>query len=353
MSEDKVYQMLWDCEYCGTRELLGYNHRHCPNCGARQDASKRYFPTDQNKTIVRNHKYGGIDLLCPQCCATNSFNTKCCTNCGVSLFDAQGVRINAERVVDPNSPGSSPKSSTTPGSANSSSQVDASLPRVSPPTSSASSASMGARKGVFGCGIVGVGIAVVALVLVCLAVLFFAYNSCAKRDAAFKVTGHTWTAEIPIEVYKLSKNSKPCSAMPPGAMDVSRQKQAPQCKTVQVDLGDGTFKESERCTDVEDLCSYSVGEWKEQRVAKKTGGLDDKLEWPQTSLSRTGLCDGCEREGERKATYRVNFARTDSKGDYSCDYRDAAQWRTFTVGSNWKGTVGGFGGINCSSLTAQ
>ena len=36
--------MLWDCESCGTKKLLGVAHRHCPNCGAVQDEERRYFP---------------------------------------------------------------------------------------------------------------------------------------------------------------------------------------------------------------------------------------------------------------------------------------------------------------------
>ena len=34
MGDERVYEMLWDCAFCGTQKLLGLQHRHCPSCGA-------------------------------------------------------------------------------------------------------------------------------------------------------------------------------------------------------------------------------------------------------------------------------------------------------------------------------
>ena len=57
------FEMLWDCPNCGTDKLLGLTHRHCPNCGAAQDPSKRYFPADDQKVAVENHPYQGAELV--------------------------------------------------------------------------------------------------------------------------------------------------------------------------------------------------------------------------------------------------------------------------------------------------
>ena len=46
------YEMLWDCPHCDTKKNLGVTHRHCPNCGAPQDASKRYFPSDVSAALA-------------------------------------------------------------------------------------------------------------------------------------------------------------------------------------------------------------------------------------------------------------------------------------------------------------
>jgi len=55
--------MLWDCEFCGTKKLLGKTHRFCPNCGAQQDPKARYFPSDEEKVAVKDHVYVGVDKI--------------------------------------------------------------------------------------------------------------------------------------------------------------------------------------------------------------------------------------------------------------------------------------------------
>ena len=64
---EKTYEMMWDCEYCGSDKLLGVTHRYCPECGAAQNPDKRYFPPDDQKVAVQDHKYVGADLKCPAC----------------------------------------------------------------------------------------------------------------------------------------------------------------------------------------------------------------------------------------------------------------------------------------------
>ena len=58
------YEMLWDCPCCSTPKLLGITHRHCPNCGAPQDATKRYFPPAGEEVAVENHPFQGKDKVC-------------------------------------------------------------------------------------------------------------------------------------------------------------------------------------------------------------------------------------------------------------------------------------------------
>ena len=56
--EETHYEMLWDCEYCGTDKLLGVSQKFCPNCGSAQNAEKRYFPKDDEKVAVADHDHG-------------------------------------------------------------------------------------------------------------------------------------------------------------------------------------------------------------------------------------------------------------------------------------------------------
>jgi hypothetical protein len=67
-----IYEMVWDCQCCGARKLLGLSHRHCPSCGAQQDPSSRYFPADHEKVAVQNHEFVGADTQCRYCGGASS-----------------------------------------------------------------------------------------------------------------------------------------------------------------------------------------------------------------------------------------------------------------------------------------
>ncbi|MDQ7024021.1 MAG: zinc ribbon domain-containing protein, partial [Anaerolineae bacterium] len=82
MSEGKTYEMLWDCQFCGTKRNLGLTHRFCPNCGAPQNPDARYYPSDEDKIEVRDHEYVGVDVTCPACGELNSAAAEFCGQCG-------------------------------------------------------------------------------------------------------------------------------------------------------------------------------------------------------------------------------------------------------------------------------
>ena len=48
----RTYEMLWNCQFCGTKKLLAKTHKHCPNCGGAQDPRWRFFPSDAEKVAV-------------------------------------------------------------------------------------------------------------------------------------------------------------------------------------------------------------------------------------------------------------------------------------------------------------
>ena len=87
-----VYEMLWDCQYCGTKKNLGLTHRFCPNCGAPQNPDSRYFPSDDEKVAVHNHRYVGVDVTCPACSELNSGASEFCSQCGAPLTEAAEAR---------------------------------------------------------------------------------------------------------------------------------------------------------------------------------------------------------------------------------------------------------------------
>jgi hypothetical protein len=95
-SSEQPYEMLWDCDHCDTKGLLGKSQRHCPECGAKQNPDKRYFPEEGKEQRVDGHKYEGADRQCPSCNAAISANAKNCTNCGTpqdGWKEVKGVEI--------------------------------------------------------------------------------------------------------------------------------------------------------------------------------------------------------------------------------------------------------------------
>ena len=95
----KTYEMFWDCGYCGSTELLGKTHRHCPACGAAQDAGARYFPPEDKKVAVEDHVYVGSDFVCANCSAPCSARAAHCGNCGAAIGDDDGrVTLVRERA---------------------------------------------------------------------------------------------------------------------------------------------------------------------------------------------------------------------------------------------------------------
>ena len=101
----KTYEMLWSCEYCGAKKLLGKTHRHCPECGAAQDPARRYFPSEEEKVAVEDHVFVGADVHCPACKAPMSKAAKHCAECGAPLEGGGEVA----RIAEPAAPGQGKK----------------------------------------------------------------------------------------------------------------------------------------------------------------------------------------------------------------------------------------------------
>lgn len=334
---DAVYEMLWDCKYCGQKKLLGLTHRFCAGCGAPQDPAARYFPADHEKVAVHAHPYVGADVACPACRQPMSRAAKCCTNCGGPLDRGAEVARRADVVVPPGGGWPPP---TPMGMA-------AVAPR--PPAKS--------RGLVF--GIVGGVLALVAgLVLVA---IFW------KREGVFEVRAHAWERSIAVERYQPVRKTMWCDDKPFGARELSRRREqrstnrvqdGETCGTRKKDLGNGSYKEVRECTPkykevpvMADRCDVELLEWHVDRTLREKGtSPSDPPRWPSVSIARSGTCVGCEREGARSETYTVSFVDTKTGKDASCDLPQA-KWATFATGSKWKGKVRVItSGLDCDAL---
>ncbi|MCB9673581.1 MAG: zinc ribbon domain-containing protein [Alphaproteobacteria bacterium] len=344
-----TYEMFWDCDRCGTEKLLGKTHRHCPNCGAPQDPGRRYFPPEEEKVAVEDHKYVGADRRCVSCDTPNSAAAEFCTNCGNALEGAGSVSMKAEVEAGMQSGTRKPAKAPDPG------------PAKKPEASGGSGAGAAAAgMGLFGMGCLGlVAVVFVGFLIVCLLNLFW------TESADLTVKGHTWTRSIELEKLSVSNESDWCNEMPANAKNVKRTekkksskkvKDGEDCKTKNVDQGDGTFKTKKECTPryreepvMAAWCSWEAEKWKTFDTKKSTGtGLDSKPEWPKVSVD-TCQTLGCSRQGEKKEVYTVELAEADGS-KHTCDLKEP-KWRTMAVGSKWTGTKAVLtGGLKCTDL---
>lgn len=336
-SNEKTYEMQWDCEYCDAKKLLGKTHRHCPNCGAQQNPDKRYFPTDEEKVAVENHQYVGADKACRSCQAPNSAITKFCTNCGAAMDDAAEVN----KVDDSDEQAMDFTSASSP-----------------PPTPSNKR-----RLGI----IIAVSVLLAAIGAV---IAIFLVD----QDVRLTVKSQTWQREIQIERFTKVKETKWCNAMPIKAYHISRSKEirshekipdGQDCKTKRVDQKDGTFKEKQVCTTkykkkpvYDNKCRYTIDKWKAFRSVTAKGDSKTPPNWPKVELHNSpasatiGISRlGRQRQGKRISTYKVSLAANDGKS-HECKFEET-KWSTFKKGSKWTGESGMLtGNVDCDSLVS-
>jgi hypothetical protein len=364
----KTYEMLWDCRYCGARKNLGKTHRHCPNCGAPQDATERYFPAENEKVAVEHHAFVGADIQCRACAFWNGRASTCCGNCGSQIQDGREVQRRHDQIAGPGgfqgevaamaqqehlaraammgahgaqgAPGATPPGAWTQ-------QHGAGLPpRKRGPS----------RVVLVGLGIGGILLAVVACIV----------TAMWTKDATLAVVAQTWTREIAVESFQTVRDSSWCDATPADARDVSRRRDVRShkevrdgetCSNQRVDNGDGTYSERRECTPTyreepvyDDKCHYTVDRWRTVRTARASGTHAETPSWPRVDLACTGNRLGCEREGPRTEEYVVRLQDTASGKADDCVY-DEARWRQFQAGKSMKGRVRVVtDGVECDSL---
>jgi hypothetical protein len=310
------FEMLWDCEFCDARGLLGKSQRYCANCGAPQNPAKRYFPKEGEQRRVDGHLYEGADRTCPACSAPQSAKARNCTHCGSVLDGAAEVR----------------------------GVVDAPAARAAP-------ARPRRRRRIWLYVVLGLALVAVAIWWRCIR----------TQDAQVTVAGHHWARSIAIEEFnerqeEAWRNEVPAEASFPVCHDRQRStrkvEDGEECHTERRDKKDGTFEQVKKCTPkyrqepvMDSYCRFTVRRWKAVDEVKASGtGLSPA--WPTSAPpGDTPATLGAKRQGKRTETLTLDF------GDHGrCDVSDAV-WRKYTDGQRLKVEVrASSGDVACSSL---
>jgi len=309
------YEMLWDCDHCDARGLLGKTQRYCANCGAPQNPDKRYFPKEGEERRVDGHIYEGADRTCPACSAPQSAHAKNCTHCGSVLDGAAEVRGFVAPVAEP-------------------------LPR---PRANRR------RRWPF--------------VLVVLAVLGGGiwWRCVRSQEAQVVVAGHKWRRAIAIEEFKERqeeawRNEVPVSASFPVCQERERStrqiQDGEECKTERRDKKDGTFEQVKKCKPkfhsepvMDSWCRFTMRRWLQVDELKATGsGLSPA--WPTNApAGDTPATLGAHRQARRTETLTLEFPQHGS-----CEVSDPI-WRKYSDGQSVKVEVrASSGDVVCGSL---
>jgi hypothetical protein len=345
---DIYYEMLWDCEVCDARGLLGVSHRHCPECGATQDPARRYFPLPGQEVEAKNHRYAGIDWTCAYCQSPNSAAARFCVNCGAGQDGSKPVAIVADAA-----PAASPAPATAPPVL----AVAANSP-VSDKAMSKRSVGLWLLAGM------------VSMIGVIAVLVFFANQFFTTQETTVEITGHTWQRSITIERFSAVNDSAWCDSLPSAAYSISRSQEVrshrnveagQDCSERRVDMGDGSFTRKKECVPrytkeaiYDERCRFRVNRWQFARSAVANQEGFRQPVWPavgalQGNLGKAGnsLSLGSEREGSRSERYTLTLANADKI--WHCDVPESL-WQKLRDGTHVPLRVRPIFGADCSSL---
>ena len=326
MSDEKYYEMLWNCESCGAMGLFAKSQKHCPQCGSAQNPEKRFFPEEGQEVEVQGHQFVGVDWHCPYCQSPNGAAASFCGACGGAKDGSKEVKA----VSDP--------AAKTP----------------EPPDPPAPPAASG-----------GFPWFKLILVLLVLVAGFFIVRFLWKSDEPLKVVALNWSREVDIERFAAVEESKWCNELPAGANVVHRameekgKKKVPDgetCKDIRIDKRDGTFTKKRECTpkyketpEMAYKCRYRVNSWKVVRTDKAQSTQGSEPAWPAPRLyAAGGNILGNERLASRREVLSVQLQP--AKGEVLTCALKPEVWSRLKVGDVVTAKVRASGGADCDEL---
>lgn len=351
-----VREGRWDCQYCGTKGILG-RHKVCPNCArSRPEGTKFYLPEDAD-TIederLEEQARLGPDWICAFCGSSNPSNLEVCRHC-----NAPRESTSAQQEVKEFAPGAAPRTGdmTVPDPHEKYRQPAQPAPKKERPRWL---------------------IPVIGAVIL-FACLFGAVALFRGNELDVSIQDMQWERSVVVE--ELQTVTEEGWEIPQGAQLISQQeeireydqvvvgyetKERQVSERVQVgertyvcgqrDLGNGFFEDIE-CTEpvyetqqrtetyeepiYEQVpvygtkYTYEIERWTEVRTERVTGH-DQQAYWPELSLGPN------QREGERQESYQIVFGSED--GERFTLTFPLEQWLSFESRGNYKLRVNSFG----------
>ena len=325
-----VFQMLWDCRFCGTTKLLGLDHRHCPNCGAAQNPEWRYFPSDADIKFVTDphYEYTGADKVCPFCQQPNSAASKFCKECGGDLTGAKDATTKDREMTD------------LAGAKGLREDVvkkkfDADL-------------GITEKKQGQGTAPTKLFIAIGVILLACVGI--FAFLTLSKTSNTIAVAQQSWVTGIQLEQLTTSTNSDWRDSVPGDAYAMSCQPRdrsyteyvQEQCGYEFVDRGDGSGQRVPKMCDKavqktrsDSYCRYTVDRWLPLPDITKTGGANDPIATPEYNVSLIATGTGRVRVVNTYLQLIVRFQNPADGAEYEYNPDNEDSWRGFKVGQRY------------------
>jgi hypothetical protein len=291
------FEMLWDCEHCGTKGLLGKSQRHCAECGAPQNPEKRYFPTPEQQKQVVGHSFVGADRTCPSCKSPMGASAKNCTHCGSPMDGSKEVG-SVEKAPAPQK-----------------------------------------KRRIWPYIVAGIAVLVLAI--------WFLFIR--KSTAQLTVKQHRWERAIAIEEFKDHQQEAWRDQVPAGAsLPICHRKQrstrqvpdGEDCHTERHDKKDGTFEQTRVCKPKyrsegvdDDWCTFTIRSWVQVDSAK-TAGTGMTPAWATTvPPAEAPAALGARRSGAKTEKLYLDF-----DGKDPCEVSDAV-WRKYPDGKKFKASV--------------
>lgn len=344
MDTGRIFEMLWDCRYCGTRKLLARSQRYCPQCGSPQDPDTRYFPADDEKVEAGGYRYEGADQRCRSCFSPNGAAAQFCGQCGAPLADAVPVSQVADEARSTEEKFAAGLSRRRREEA-----ARRDLAGLTPGQPKVEHQGGWWRR---------LRWPLLGLALLAMAALFW------TREETVRLIEHYWRQEILIERFASVAETTWCDHLPPGAYavisrtEVRSYRQVPdgqECRVRRVDRGDGSYREFTECRPryssepiYDRRCNYRIDRWRPERTVVAEG-YDLSPRWPETAIISARACLGCEREGPRTRRYELILAGG-GEAAYRCPVEQGL-WQRARTGSSWRLPVGALDGRpRCASL---